>query len=65
MVKKYETTKSVTGGLPRVPIPIPTTAAPNQISEAIASDRETRHEMARQSQRQVRLQEQDDGGQLG
>ena len=42
MVKKYETTKSVTGGLPRVPIPIPTTAAPNQISDAIDSDGETR-----------------------
>ena len=32
----------MTGGLPRVPIPIPMTAAPNQIRDAIDNDRETR-----------------------
>ena len=65
MVKKYATTKSVTGGLPRVPIPIPTTAAPNQIRDAIDSDGGDPDEMARESQRQVRLEEKDHAGHLG
>ena len=50
----------MTGGLPRVPIPIPTTAAsePDQGRDR-QTDRETADEVAGEPQRQVRLEEKD------